>query len=96
MSKAKLMMAGMLGSSGYYAGGPKGAALAALPFMEGPARSLILSKPYQAVMANPRYTQQADFAARFGRNSTASFGRDNPFLKFLAEAYPAETNEKSR
>ncbi len=90
VNKLKFLSAAALGAGGYGAMGARGAALAAVPFMEGPARSIALSKPYQKFMANPSYgTKQADFLARFGRNTTAAAGR-NPFLDYLAEVYPAE------
>ena len=43
-------MAAGLGAAGYYGSGgdPQGMALAALPLLRGPARSLLLSKGYQA------------------------------------------------
>lgn len=91
VNKLKIYSALALGGGGYAMGGMKGAAAAALPFMEGPTRKAILSNFYQNRFAVPSYgAKQADFLARFGRNSTASFGR-NPFLQFLAEAYPAES-----
>lgn len=52
VSKSEALSAALLGTAGAVAGGPMGVALGALPLLSGPARSLILSKPYQSLMAN--------------------------------------------
>lgn len=91
VSKMRMFSALALGGGGAAGMGPKGAMLGAIPFMEGPARTLALSKPWQAFMAKPAYgVPQADTGARFLRQTTANVGR-NDFLKFLSEAYPAQT-----
>lgn len=54
VSKSEAIVSALMGLGGYQALGPYGAALAALPFASGPARSLVLSKPYQSLM-QPSY-----------------------------------------
>jgi hypothetical protein len=54
VSKSEALAATMFGIGGYGAMGPYGAALAALPLASGPARSALLSKPYQRRIA-PSY-----------------------------------------
>lgn len=91
VSKMRMFSAMGLGGAGYGMLGPKGMMAAAIPLMEGPVRSGILSRAGQAVLAKPAYgVPQADFLARWGRNSTAAAGQTNPFLQFLSEAYPAQ------
>lgn len=46
-----------LGLGGHAAAGPIGIAAAGLPFLRGPARSLVLSDWYQRLMAQPQYAQ---------------------------------------
>lgn len=54
VSKSEALTAALLGTLGYGAtGNPLGMAAAALPLASGPARSMVLSKPYQSVMAKP-------------------------------------------
>lgn len=56
--------AAMLGTMGYgAAGGPMGLLAAGLPLVRGPARSLVLSRPYQRMMATPRELQPFSDAA---------------------------------
>lgn len=56
VSKVAAALSSVLGVGGYAAMGPLGMAAAALPLASGPARSLILSKPYQNLMAKPNYS----------------------------------------
>lgn len=56
VSKVAAALSSILGIGGYGALGPAGLALAALPLASGPTRSLILSKPYQNLMAKPDYS----------------------------------------
>lgn len=52
VSKSEAILGALLGSGGAVAtGNPMGAALGALPLISGPVRSMLLSKPYQAMMA---------------------------------------------
>jgi len=56
VSKLKFALASILGTGGAVGGGPVGAAAGALPFVAPDlAKSLILSKGYQSLMANPKY-----------------------------------------
>ena len=56
MSKLKFALSALMGTSGAAAGGPLGAAAGAVPFLAPDVtRSLILSSPYQAAMATPKY-----------------------------------------
>ncbi|ABR91677.1 Hypothetical protein mma_2193 [Janthinobacterium sp. Marseille] len=57
VSKSEALSAALLATAGGAAGGPLGMAAGALPLLSGPARSMILSKPYQAMMA--RVPQEA-------------------------------------
>ncbi|HEY6020109.1 MAG TPA: hypothetical protein VIY48_09465, partial [Candidatus Paceibacterota bacterium] len=61
VSKSEAILGTLLGSGGAIAtGNPMGAALGALPLISGPVRSMLLSKPYQSVMANiPQQTSPA-------------------------------------
>lgn len=60
VSKSEALAGGLLGVAGASAGGPVGAAAGLLPLLSGPARSLILSKPYQSLMAGiPEQTSPA-------------------------------------
>lgn len=56
VSKVAAALSAVLGVGGMAAMGPAGVAAAALPLASGPTRSLILSKPYQSLMANPNYS----------------------------------------
>ena len=51
VSKSEALAAALLGGGGFAAAGPMGLAASALPLLSGPARSLVLSKPYQQLMA---------------------------------------------
>ena len=51
VSKSEALSAALLATAGGAAGGPIGMAAGALPLLSGPARSLVLSKPYQSMMA---------------------------------------------
>lgn len=56
VSKLKFALSALMGTSGAAAGGPLGAAAGAVPFLAPDVtRSLILSSPYQAAMATPKY-----------------------------------------
>jgi hypothetical protein len=55
VSATNAITSAMLAGGGYAAMGPAGIALAAAPALRGPVRNLILSKPYQKLMVNPRY-----------------------------------------
>lgn len=56
VSKLKFALSALLGTSGAATGGPVGAAAGALPFVAPEiTRSVMLSAPYQAAMATPRY-----------------------------------------
>lgn len=57
VSKSEAIVAALLGGGGAAFGGPAGMLAGALPLMSGPARSLVLSKPYQAAMAKHNYSQ---------------------------------------
>jgi hypothetical protein len=54
VSKSEAIASAILGTTGVAAAGPVGIAAAGIPFVSDPMRSLILSKPYQAVMGNPK------------------------------------------
>lgn len=54
VSKSEAIASAIFGLGGYQALGPYGAAMAALPFVSGPTRSLVLSGPYQKLTA-PSY-----------------------------------------
>jgi hypothetical protein len=56
VSKVAAALSPILGIGGYGVAGPAGLAAAALPLLSGPTRSLILSKPYQNLMAKPNYS----------------------------------------
>ncbi len=56
VSKSAALAAALLGGGGAAAAGPVGLAAGALPLASGPVRSLILSKPYQRLMAQPNYS----------------------------------------
>lgn len=51
VSKSEALSAALLATAGGAAGGPIGMAAGALPLLSTPVRSLILSRPYQAMMA---------------------------------------------
>ena len=51
VSKSEALAGAFLGVAGASVGGPLGAVAGLLPLLSGPSRSLILSKPYQALMA---------------------------------------------
>lgn len=55
VSKSEALAAALLGTGGAVAGGPVGAIAGALPLLSGPVRTMLLSKPYQALMAQPQY-----------------------------------------
>jgi len=55
VSKSEAIFGTLLGAGGAAAGGPAGAAAGVLPLLSGPARSLVLSGPYQRLMARPKY-----------------------------------------
>lgn len=57
VSKVAAALAAVLGVGGYGAMGPIGLLAAAAPLASGPTRSLILSKPYQNLMAKPNYSE---------------------------------------
>lgn len=59
VSKSEAITSAILATMGYGAGGPVGLAAGALPLLSGPARSMVLSKPYQAVMAGRSYAPGA-------------------------------------
>jgi hypothetical protein len=54
VSKSEAIASALFGLGGYQAMGPYGAAMAALPLASGPARSLVLSGPYQR-LTTPSY-----------------------------------------
>ncbi len=56
VSKSEAIIGALLGTAGGAALGPSGAALAALPLVSGPTRSMILSPAYQRIMGKPSYT----------------------------------------
>lgn len=56
VSKSEALAAALLAVGGGAAGGPMGMAAGALPLLSGPARSLLLSKPYQSMMAGQSYS----------------------------------------
>lgn len=51
VSKSEALAGALLGVGGVAIGGPMGAMAGAAPLMSGAVRSMILSKPYQAIMA---------------------------------------------
>lgn len=60
VSKVAALSSALLGGGGAAAAGPVGAAAGALPFVAPPlARSAVLSKPYQSMMAAPDYSVSA-------------------------------------
>lgn len=54
VSKSEAIASALFGLGGYQALGPYGTALAALPFVSGPSRAVVLSGPYQA-LTRPSY-----------------------------------------
>jgi hypothetical protein len=68
------LAAGVVGNSTL---GPMGALAAAIPAADGPTRSLILSRLYQAKMASPIYPglNQPDFQSNLFRYATQAAGR---------------------
>lgn len=57
VSKSEALASAVLGTAGAAAtGSPMGLLTGGLPLLSGPARSLVLSKPYQNVMAKPNYS----------------------------------------
>lgn len=55
VSKSEAILASLLAGGGAVAAGPVGAIAGALPFASTPVRSMLLSRPYQALMAAPKY-----------------------------------------
>lgn len=51
VSKSEALASALLATAGGAAGGPVGLAAGALPLASGPIRSMIMSKPYQSLMA---------------------------------------------
>jgi len=91
VSKSEALAAALLGTTGAAASGnPFGALAGVLPFLSGPARSLVLSKGYQGLMAKP------DYAVGMG---TKALGQITPeragiFARSLLQgAAPAEVLE---
>jgi hypothetical protein len=62
VSATNAITSAMLAGGGYAAMGPAGIAMAAAPALRGPVRNLILSKPYQNLMVNPKYAGPMDRA----------------------------------
>ncbi len=56
VSKSEAIVGALMGTAGGAALGPAGAALAALPLVSGPVRSMILSPSYQKIMGKPNYS----------------------------------------
>lgn len=56
VGKTELLASALLGGGGFAAGGPMGTLAALGPFLSGPARSALLSKPVQESVANPSYS----------------------------------------
>lgn len=82
------MGAGMAAAQGQ----PQGMAAALMMAATGPARSAILSRPYQSMMARPNYpVPQPDFLANAARLSAQAESRQpNPFLQFLRDEFPSQ------
>ncbi len=60
VSATNAITSAMLAGGGAATMGPWGAMLAAAPLARGPVRNLILSRPYQNLMVNPRYAGPVD------------------------------------
>ena len=52
VSKSEALASALLATAGSATSGPIGLAAGALPLLSGPVRSMLLSKPYQSLMAN--------------------------------------------
>lgn len=55
-SNVSALAGAVLGTGGVAAAGPAGVVAGGLPLLRGPARSLVLSGPYQRMFANPDYS----------------------------------------
>lgn len=97
VSKSEALAATLLGGGGLLAGGPVAGAIgAALPLLSGPTRSLVLSKPYQRLMAQPNYEpgQMAKMLATIPENTPEQSAMINAQLaRVLAEQQPTR-NER--
>lgn len=60
VSATNAITSAMLAGGGAATMGPWGAAMGMAPALRGPVRSLILSKPYQNLMVNPKYAGPVD------------------------------------
>ena len=80
VSKMEVMSSIALGLGGFGAMGPAGAAAAAIPFVSGPARSLVLSPFYQRTLGAPNYG--GGFTPRLLSNTPAT---TDPILRMLMQ-----------
>jgi hypothetical protein len=95
VSKSEALASALLATAGHAAtGGASGLLAGGLPFLSGPARSLVLSKPYQGLMARPSNEAAFLTGGDFARPSTPALPTGNPAI--LARMLAAQTTAQQR